>query len=103
MSSRPLGCHHKLNVWIILLQEMTRPDLTVSINRLLLFVGEERARTEGIHRAVHDIESEMDQGLPPMYYRDIPYMPVYAAAGDEIQFGLVLANGQVGAAHHWVP
>ena len=53
---------------------------------------------EGIPKAVHDIESEMDQGLPPLFYGKLPYMPVYAAAGDKIQFGLVLATGEVGAA-----
>ena len=59
----------------------------------------------GRHEAVHDIESELGHGLPTFPYQEIPYIPGYAAAGDEIQFGLVLRgqdgqpiNDKVGAA-----
>ena len=68
-----------------------------------MFIGEEKVGNVGIHKALGDIRSKLGQGLPPLFYQDIPYMPVYAAAGDEIQFGFVLANGEVGAALHRVP
>ena len=74
----------------------------MSIDGLVLFIGVERASKAGIHIAEHDMEVAMKQGLPPLYYQDIPYIPAYAAAGDEIQFGLVLANGQVRPALHWL-
>ena len=45
---------------------------------------------------MQDIQRKMGKGPPPLFYHHIPYMPVYAAAGDEIQFGFVLADGQVG-------
>ena len=64
-----------------------------------MFVGEEKAGSVGRHRALYDIKSKMG-ALSPLFYQDIPYMPVYAAAGDEIQFGFMLANGEVGAALH---
>ena len=70
-----------------------------------MFLGEERPSAVGRHEAVHDIESELAHGLPTFPYQEIPYIPVYAAAGDEIQFGLVLRgqdgqpiNDKVGAA-----
>ena len=87
---------------------MRRPTLTVSIDGLVLFIGKERASSTRLHIAtsrgysVCDIESDMKDGLPPIFYQDIPYIPVYAAAGDEIQFGLLLANGEVRATLHWV-
>ena len=43
--------------------------------------------------------TKLQGGLPPLFYRDIPYMPVYAAEGDHIQFGFVLANGKVRDLH----
>ena len=64
----------------------------------------------GRHEAVHDIDSELGHGLPAFPYQEIPHIPVYAAAGDEIQFGLVLRgqdgqqlNDKVGAALPQVP
>ena len=66
-----------------------------------MFVGAETAGSVGRHRALHDIKSKMG-ALSPLFYQDIPYMPVYAAAGHEIQFGFLLANGEVGAALHRV-
>ena len=69
----------------------------MTIDRLLMFVGEEKAGKVGIHKALYDIKSKIGC-LPPLFYQEIPYMPVYTAAGDAIQFGLLLANGEVGAA-----
>ena len=66
-----------------------------------MFVGEEKAGSVGRQRALHDIMSKIG-ALSPLFYQDIPYMPVYAAAGDEIQFGFMLANGEVRAAFHRV-
>ena len=64
----------------------------------------------GRHEAVHDIELELAYGLPTFAYQEIPYIPVYAAAGDELQFGLVLRsqdgqpiNDKVGPALPQVP
>ena len=77
-----------------------------------MFLGEERPSAVGRHGAVHDIESELAHGLPTFPYQEIPYIPVYAAAGDpdEIQFGLVLRgqdgqliNDEVAAALPQVP
>lgn len=85
------------------LQGLTRPDLIVIIDRLLLFIGEEKASGVTIRKALLDIRTKMSEGLPPLFYQGIPYMPVYAAAGDEIQFGFVLADGEVRAALHQVP
>ena len=62
-----------------------------------MFAGEEKVGKVGIRKALCDIRSKLGQGLPPLFYQEIPFMPVYAAAGDKIQFGLVLANGEVGA------
>ena len=67
----------------------------MSIQRLLLFVGEEKAARVGRLAALPDLVAKLKSGLPPLFYQDIPYMPVYAAAGDEIQFGFLRANGTV--------
>ena len=65
------------------------------VQRLLLFIGEEKKAGVGRDLAQRDIMMKLQGGLPPLFYRDIPYMPVYVAAGDHIQFGFVLANGKV--------
>ena len=65
------------------------------ISRLLLFIGEEKAASVGRQEALYDIMRKMQQGLPHLFYQDIPYMPVYVAAEDNIQFGFVLASGEV--------
>ena len=105
MSGKPLGDYQKLSVWTVRLQESKGPDLTVSVNGLLMFLGGERPSAVRRHAAIHDIKSELAQGLPISAYQEIPYVPIYAAAGDEIQFGLVLRhqdgqliNDKVGAA-----
>ena len=69
------------------------------IQRLLLFIGEEKKAGVGRDLAQRDIMMKLQGGLPPLFYRDIPYMPVYAAEGDHIQFGFVLANGKVRDLH----
>lgn len=71
----------------------------MSIQRLLLFVGEEKEAGVGRLAAEQDLVVKLQNGLPPLFYQDIPYMPVYAAAGDEIRFGFVLANGTVRYLH----
>ena len=67
----------------------------MSIQRLLLFVGGEKAARVGRFAAQQDLVAKLKNGLPPLFYQDIPYMPLYAAAGDEIQFGFLMNNGTV--------
>ena len=62
-------------------------------------IGEEKAARVGSLAAEQDIMVKLQKGLPPLFYQDIPYMPVHAAAGDEIQFGFVLADGTVRYLH----
>ena len=69
------------------------------VQRLLLFVGEEKKAGVGRDLAQKDIMDKLQGGLPPLFYRYIPYMPVYAAEGDHIQFGFVLAKGKVRVLH----
>ena len=69
------------------------------VQRLLLFIGKEEKAGVGRALAQRDIMMKLQGGLPPIFYRDIPYMPVYAAAGDHIQFGFVLADGKVRDLH----
>jgi hypothetical protein len=83
----------------LLRQGSSRPDLIVCVQRLLLFVGEEKQQVVGTSAAVQDIQRKMRNGLSPLFYGNIPYMPVYAAAEDQIQFGFVQANGQVRPLH----
>lgn len=61
----------------------------------MLFIGEEQSGNVGRHAALQDITVRLQKGLPRLFYHDIPYIPIYLAAGDEIQFGFVLANGKV--------
>ena len=69
------------------------------VQRLLLFVGEEKKAGVGRDLAQQDIMAKLRGGLPPLFYRHIPYMPVYTAEGDHIQFGFVRANGKVRDLH----
>jgi hypothetical protein len=69
------------------------------VQKLLLFIGEEKQQTVGRSASIRDIQRKMQNGLSPLIYGSIPYMPIYAAAEDEIQFGFVQANGQVRPLH----
>ena len=53
----------------------------------------------GMSKSVQDLQTKMEGGLSPLFYGHIPYIPVYAAAGDEVQFGTVQANGTVRSLH----
>lgn len=71
-------------------------DMVVTACRLSLLFGEDKV-IEGreLHEAWRHLQAKLSSGFPALFYGDIPYLLVYAAAGVEIQFGRLLPCGQV--------
>ena len=72
-----------------------RPDLTIVASSLLLFVGEEKAPKAGLGAAYADIRKKFKEGLSPLYYQNITFIPFMIAAGDQLQFGILHYDGKV--------
>ena len=77
------------------LQGRRRPDLTVVASSLLLFVGEEKAPQAGLGAACDDIKNKFGEGLSPLYYQSITFIPFMTAAGELVQFGMLHRSGKV--------
>ena len=56
-------------------------------------LGEEKAVL--LHEALADLVAKLKGGLNPIFYRDVPFLPLYIAAGSTVQFGVVMPNGEV--------
>ena len=77
------------------LQGRVRPDLTIVASKLLLFVGEEKTAKAGLDAAYADVKEKFEDGLSPMYYQGISFIPFMIAAGNEIRFGMLHRHGEV--------
>ncbi len=77
------------------LQGRVRPDLTVVASSLLLFVGEEKAPKAGLGAAYDDIRKKFREGLSPLYYQNITFIPFMIAAGEQLRFGILHHDGKV--------
>ena len=55
--------------------------------------------SRGLEEAWKDLQAKLASGYPTLFYGQIPYLLVYAAAGVNIQFGRLLPLGQV-FCHH---
>lgn len=77
-------------------QGNTRPDMVCVVQDLLIAVGEEKLAGQSA-AAVRDLQSKLGGGLPSLYYYNVPYIPVYIAHGNMVQFGILRASGKVGA------
>ncbi|DBA80480.1 TPA: hypothetical protein ACH3X2_007408 [Trebouxia sp. C0005] len=70
------------------------PDMMITTEGLLMFYGEEkRENMEG--QALDDAIRKFRFGLSPLFYGNIPYLPLYTATGNLVRFHLLLANGSV--------
>ena len=56
-------------------------------------LGEEKAML--LHEALADLVAKLKGGLNIIFYRDVPFLPLYIAAGSTVQFGVVMPNGEV--------
>ena len=72
-----------------------RPDLTIVASQLLLFVGEEKTAEAGLEAAYADIEAKFEDGLSPIYYQHITFIPFMIAAGNKMRFGMLHRSGEV--------
>ena len=61
---------------------------------LLMFYGEEK-RENMEDQALNDAIRKFRQGLSPLFYGGIPYLPFYTATGNLVRFHLLLATGLV--------
>ena len=77
------------------LQGRVWPDLTIVSSKLLLFVGEEKTAKAGLDAAYADVKEKFKDGLSPMYYQGISFIPFVIAAGNEMQFGVLHRHGEV--------
>ena len=77
------------------LQGRVRPDLTIVASKLLLFVGEEKTAKAGLAAAYADVKEKFEDGLSPMYYQGISFIPFMIAAGNEMRFGMLHRHGEV--------
>lgn len=78
------------------LQASDRPDQCAIVDRLLLFVGEEKKEDEGIEAAKKDVADKFAGGFPELFYRKIEWIPTYAASGNTFVRGtLDCKNGHV--------
>lgn len=73
-----------------------RVDTVGTARGLSLVFGEDKAyKDRGLEQAWADLKLKLKSGFPALFYGHIPYLPVYAAAGVQIQFGRLLPNGVV--------
>ena len=61
----------------------------------LLFGEDKVMASRGLEQAWEDLQAKLASGYPALFYGQIPYLLVYAAAGVHIQFGRLLPLGQV--------
>ncbi len=57
--------------------------------------GEEKVQGD-LRGALDDLKVKFAGGLNAIFYKDVPYLPVYIAAGSVVQFGILKPDGQVG-------
>ncbi|DBA71819.1 TPA: hypothetical protein ACH3X2_010972 [Trebouxia sp. C0005] len=73
-----------------------RVDTVANAFRLSLLFGEDKVlKQQGLEHSWKDLEIKLASGYPALFYGQIPYLPIYAAAGVHIQFGLLMPHGQV--------
>jgi len=71
-------------------------DTVANAFRLSLFFGEDQVlKHRCLEQSWKDLETKLASGYPALFYRQFPYLPVYAAAGVHIQFGCLMPHGQV--------
>ena len=84
---------HWLTIFVCL-KGNYRPDMIIITEGLLMFYGEEKPENmEG--QALDDAARKFRYGLSPLFYGSIPYLPLYIATGNLVQFHLLLADGSV--------
>ncbi|DBA79069.1 TPA: hypothetical protein ACH3X1_008924 [Trebouxia sp. C0004] len=73
-----------------------RVNTVASACRLSLLFGEDKVMaSRGLEQAWEDLQAKLAAGYPALFYGQIPYLLVYAAAGVHTQFGRLLPLGQV--------
>ena len=56
-----------------------------------------------LYEARSDLVAKLEGGLNPTFYGDVPFLPMYIAAGSMVQFGIVMPHGEVSReVHHEV-
>jgi hypothetical protein len=73
-----------------------RPDTYVGAEKLSLLFGEDKAEDDELNLAWDDHIRKLKGGLNHVAYGMVPFVPLYAAAGNLLQFGRLCSDGQVG-------
>ena len=61
----------------------------------LLMLEAKRAGQDTLADAWSDLVVKLGEGFSRLFYGRIPFLPVVAAAGEQLQFGWLLPTGQV--------
>lgn len=68
-------------------------DTVANAFRLSLLFGEDKVlKRQGLEQSWKDLETKLASGYPALFYAQIPYLPIYAAAGVHIQFDATWAG-----------
>ncbi|GAQ86127.1 Protein kinase-like domain containing protein [Klebsormidium nitens] len=73
-----------------------RPDTHLVAEKLSLFFGEDKVEDDELKDVWDDHVRKLKGGLNHVAYGRVPFVPVYAAAGNLLQFGRLCSDGQVG-------
>ena len=79
-------------------QSDARPYFICIVQQLLMALGEEK---DFLREALADLVTELVGGLNLLFYKDVPFLPVYIAAGSLVQFGFVLCLDRQDFEYHW--
>ena len=60
-----------------------------------MLFSEAKARGKTLDAAWSDHERKLHSGFPKLFYGTIPVLPVFAIAGDLLQWGMLQPSGQV--------
>jgi hypothetical protein len=69
-------------------------DTVITAGGLSVLFGEDKI-AEGLEAAWADLEGYLGKGFSALFYGATRFLPVYAAAGDNLQFGRLWHNGTV--------
>jgi len=57
--------------------------------------GECKRDTINVEATWEDLRSYFQDGLPSLFYQAIPFIPVFVATGNKLQFGILSRGGKV--------
>jgi hypothetical protein len=72
-----------------------RPDFIITASGLSAAFAECKRHGTAIDVAWQDIINKCSDGFPQLFYQSVPYLPLFVATGDILQFGILWQSGKV--------